>query len=68
LVLSFIAERHVELQDLRDSGLSILINGQHVVGLLLERPDGIGAFLVLLGTFIWLLAKANEITKRVKKG
>jgi hypothetical protein len=30
-------------------------------------PIGIGAFLALLGTFIWLLAKANEINKRSKK-
>ena len=30
-------------------------------------PIGIGIFLALLGTFIWLLAKANEINKRVKE-
>ena len=30
-------------------------------------PIGIGIFLVLLGTFIWLLAKANEVNKRVSK-
>jgi hypothetical protein len=30
-------------------------------------PIGIGIFLALLGTFIWLLAKANEISKRAKK-
>ncbi len=30
-------------------------------------PIGIGIFLALLGTFIWLLAKANEINKRAKK-
>ena len=29
-------------------------------------PIGVGVFLALLGTFIWLLAKANEINKRVK--
>ena len=29
-------------------------------------PIGIGIFLVLLGTFIWLLAKAGEISKRTK--
>ena len=29
-------------------------------------PIGIGIFLALLGTFIWLLAKANEISKRTK--
>jgi hypothetical protein len=30
-------------------------------------PIGLGVFLALLGTFIWLLAKANEINKRNKK-
>jgi len=29
-------------------------------------PIGLGVFLALLGTFILLLAKANEISKRVK--
>ena len=29
-------------------------------------PVGLGIFLVLLGTFIWLLAKADEINKRTK--
>jgi len=29
-------------------------------------PIGLGIFLVLLGTFIWLLAKADGITKRTK--
>lgn len=29
-------------------------------------PIGLGVFLALLGTFIWLLAKADEIKKRVK--
>jgi len=29
-------------------------------------PIGIGLFLVLLGTFIWLLAKADETSKRTK--
>ena len=29
-------------------------------------PIGLGAFLALLGVFIWLLAKADEITKRTK--
>lgn len=29
-------------------------------------PIGIGIFLALLGTFIWLLAKADEISKRTK--
>lgn len=29
-------------------------------------PVGLGIFLVLLGTFIWLLAKADEISKRTK--
>jgi hypothetical protein len=30
-------------------------------------PIGIGLFLALLGTFIWLLAKADEIKKRIPK-
>ncbi len=29
-------------------------------------PVGIGIFLALLGTFIWLLAKADEIKGRTK--
>jgi hypothetical protein len=29
-------------------------------------PVGLGIFFVLLGTFIWLLAKADEINKRTK--
>ena len=29
-------------------------------------PIGVGAFLALLGTFLWLLAKADEISKRTK--
>jgi hypothetical protein len=29
-------------------------------------PIGLGIFLVLLGTFIWLLAKADEVSKRTK--
>jgi hypothetical protein len=29
-------------------------------------PIGLGIFLVLLGTFIWLLAKADEISKRTR--
>ena len=29
-------------------------------------PIGVGIFLVLLGTFIWLLTKADEINKRTK--
>jgi uncharacterized membrane protein len=29
-------------------------------------PIGIGIFLVCLGTMIWLLTKANEISKRTK--
>ena len=29
-------------------------------------PIGIGIFLALLGVFIWLLAKADEISKRTK--
>jgi hypothetical protein len=29
-------------------------------------PIGIGIFLAGLGTFIWLVAKANEINKRTK--
>jgi len=29
-------------------------------------PIGLGIFLALLGVFIWLLAKADEITKRTK--
>ena len=29
-------------------------------------PIGIGIFLALLGTFLWLLAKADEISKRTK--
>jgi hypothetical protein len=27
-------------------------------------PIGVGAFLALLGTFIWLLAKADEVKAR----
>lgn len=30
-------------------------------------PIGLGIFLALLGTFILLLAKANEISKRVER-
>jgi uncharacterized membrane protein len=39
-----------------------------VVSLLLvwTYPIGIGVFLVCLGIFIWLLAKADEVKKRVK--
>lgn len=29
-------------------------------------PIGVGIFLALLGTFIWLLAKAGEINRRTK--
>ena len=29
-------------------------------------PIGLGIFLVLLGVFIWLLAKADAISKRTK--
>ncbi len=29
-------------------------------------PVGIGIFLVCLGAMIWLIAKADEISKRVK--
>ncbi len=29
-------------------------------------PIGIGIFLVCLGTMIWLLSKADEISKRTK--
>ena len=29
-------------------------------------PIGIGIFLALLGVFIWLLSKADEIGKRTK--
>jgi len=29
-------------------------------------PIGVGFFLVCLGTMIWLLAKADEISKRTK--
>ena len=29
-------------------------------------PIGLGIFLALLGIFIWLLAKADEISKRTK--
>jgi len=29
-------------------------------------PIGVGIFLVCLGTMIWLLAKADEISKRTK--
>ena len=29
-------------------------------------PIGIGVFLALLGTFIWLLAKADAISKQTK--
>ena len=29
-------------------------------------PVGIGIFLICLGTMIWLIAKANEISKRTK--
>jgi len=30
-------------------------------------PIGVGVFLVCLGTMIYLIAKANEISKRVKR-
>ena len=29
-------------------------------------PIGVGIFLALLGTFIWLLAKADAISKRTR--
>ncbi|HEX75188.1 MAG TPA: hypothetical protein G4O12_01245 [Dehalococcoidia bacterium] len=29
-------------------------------------PIGVGIFLVCLGTMIWLLSKADEISKRTK--
>ena len=29
-------------------------------------PIGVGVFLVCLGTMIWLLSKADEISKRTK--
>ena len=29
-------------------------------------PIGLGIFLALLGVFIWLIAKANQINKRTK--
>jgi len=29
-------------------------------------PIGLGIFLALLGVFIWLLAKADELSKRTK--
>lgn len=29
-------------------------------------PFGVGAFLVMLGVFIWLLAKADEASARAK--
>lgn len=29
-------------------------------------PIGVGVFLVCIGTFVWLLAKASEINKRTK--
>jgi hypothetical protein len=29
-------------------------------------PIGLGIFLTLLGTFFWLLAKADEVSKRTK--
>jgi len=29
-------------------------------------PIGLGIGLVLIGTFVWLLAKADEISKRTK--
>jgi hypothetical protein len=29
-------------------------------------PIGLGIFLALLGVFIWLLAKADEISKRTR--
>jgi len=29
-------------------------------------PAGIGIFLICLGTMIWLIAKADEISKRAK--
>ena len=29
-------------------------------------PVGLGLFLALLGVFIWLLAKADEINKRTR--
>jgi hypothetical protein len=30
-------------------------------------PIGVGFFLASLGTFIWLIAKANEVSKRTPK-
>ena len=32
----------------------------------LSGPIGVGIFLVCLGTMIWLLSKADEISKRTK--
>ena len=29
-------------------------------------PIGLGIFLVLLGAFLWLLAKADEVSKRTR--
>ncbi len=29
-------------------------------------PIGLGIGLTLIGTFVWLLAKANEVNKRTK--
>jgi len=40
--------------------------GELFVLLFWSGPIGLGAFLALLGVFIWLLAKADEISKRTK--
>jgi hypothetical protein len=40
--------------------------GEVFVLLFWSGPIGLGAFLALLGVFIWLLAKADEISKRTK--
>jgi hypothetical protein len=43
------------------------MNGSLFVVLFWSGPIGLGIFLVCLGGMIYLLAKANEISKRVKR-
>ncbi|MBI4294698.1 MAG: hypothetical protein HY669_00855 [Chloroflexi bacterium] len=40
--------------------------GELFLVLFWSGPIGIGIFLLCLGTMIWLLAKADEISKRTK--
>ena len=41
-------------------------NGELILDTGMARPIGIGIFLVCLGTMIWLLSKADEISKHTK--